>query len=102
MPLTQLQFDLGISAETERWMRRLLSFLRDHRDSAYNQQELFDAVADARAHHEYSLCRALEELTYLGGADQRTVRGETYYAFLDPVPELELQSGDNELQVRDP
>ena len=41
MPITKLQFELGINEEIEAVMRKIASFLEQHKDEAYNLEELW-------------------------------------------------------------
>jgi hypothetical protein len=89
MPLTPLQFDLGINRETEEWMRRIYEFLCTRADAAYDLQELCTALEHSPHRPPSQVLRsALEELTYLGGVDARDIGGKIYYRHLDPIPEF--------------
>jgi hypothetical protein len=44
MPITRRQFELGIDAKTEEWMDRIRTFLAEHRDEAFTDDELWKAI----------------------------------------------------------
>jgi predicted transcriptional regulator len=81
MPITKLQFE-GVSAETEAWMHKVHAFLQEHREFAYNEIELRDALPGIS---NPALSEALDLLLYLGGIDQRSVRGKQYSEFLNDI-----------------
>ena len=44
MPITKLQFELGIDDAVEEWMRKIAAFLQVHGDEAYTAIELGEAL----------------------------------------------------------
>ena len=98
MPITRKQFELGIDNAAKDWMKRLHSFLADHKAEAFSAQELaeregvewstFDGepVGDARFVHY-----ALDKLSRLDWVERRWVRDEWYYAYSSPWEEEEIE-----------
>jgi hypothetical protein len=86
MPLTELQFNLRITPQTEAMMRRVHAFLRGT-ELAYNEEELCDEFGLPR--NDETLHTAVRELTFLGGVDARGDEMNMYYRYLDPIPEFE-------------
>lgn len=78
MPITREEL-LGITAErVEDWRQHILSFLRDHYDQAFNQEELLremGASSPAEAFQE-----ALYRLVDSNAVEEGLVDGEWYYA----------------------
>ena len=97
MPITGKQFELGIDSAVEGWMRKIHSFLDDHRDEAFTKYELAEQVnaftrrykeagkelkeqlAKLLAEFNSDFELALDRLLETGAVDTRLIRGETYY-----------------------
>lgn len=91
MPITRKQFDLGIDAELESWMRRMSDFLVQHQEEAFSLDELggaleaggwnsldFDFKPLSSQRQRFEL--ALRRLVDLDVVSERVVAGVHYYA----------------------
>ena len=93
MPITGKQFELGIDSAIEEWMKKIHSFLVEHRDEASTQYELaeqldgfserykklsFGAVGVV-AEFNSTFEMALEKLVETRAVESRLVRGQSYY-----------------------
>ena len=84
MPLTKRQFELEIDEEIENWMRGVYDLLVNHRDLAYSDRELRDAVLGEHLRYETErkFLRALEVLVEIEAIEARRVHSNDYFAFL--------------------
>ena len=105
MPITRRQFELEIDAKIEEWMRKIHSFLAEHKDEAFNEDELrqhyspplVGLLSDAQKRYlqvkgkgdpfdilpgeKWSFDRALEKLVDLRAVEKATIRASEYYAY---------------------
>ena len=84
MPLTKLQFEMGIDGGVESLMVALYDFLIEHQDTAYAEEELYQqfGVADPGTYIDTShLDIALQKVVETGAVEARSVANSTYYAF---------------------
>lgn len=96
MPITRQQFELGIDSEIEEWMRKIYDFLELHKNQAFTESEIGEALGGIEAYRVLDFAKgdvqdlppsisgrarkALERLVSLGAANERDVAGQTYYA----------------------
>ena len=107
MPITKLQFEMGIDAGIEALMVALYDFLEENQDTAYAEEELYQqfGVSDPGTYIDTShLDIALQKIVETGAVEARSVANSTYYAFLQeidkstwkPVADSDNMSGDDE------
>lgn len=98
MPITRRQFEFGIDSVIENEMRRIYSFLEAHKDEAFTQDELEEALGvpsllslkdkqDFAALENFRI--GLEKLVEVGAALVSKVRETQYYSI---SPALSLGS----------
>ena len=102
MPLTRKQFELGIDKHIEEWMRHIYSYLSQHKEEAFTEDELAEGLGvkehskpisgdfNARtsyikAEQEYKdrlqlLNKALGKLIEIGVVETGEIRATIYYA----------------------
>jgi hypothetical protein len=94
MPITWAEFEFGAKdTASERWMRSIQGFLRDHPKLAYSESELRHALScPKRAAESDEFLAALTLLAELGSIDERFLetRGENYYKYISEIPELPM------------
>lgn len=81
MPLTKRQFEIGVTAQGEDWMRRIYEFLSDDRKHAYSRAELYEKFVDDMGMDPNSFSSVLDALEKVGGVESGEVRGTRYYAY---------------------
>ena len=84
MPITKLQFEMGIDGGIEALMVALYDFLIEHQETAYAEEELYEqfGVADPGTYIDTShLDIALQKVVETGAIEARSVANSTYYAF---------------------
>ena len=107
MPITKLQFEMGIDAGIEALMVALYDFLEEHQDTAYAEDELYQqfGVSDPGTYIDTShLDIALQKVVETGAVEARSVANSTYYAFLQeidkatwkPVADIDEEPGEPE------
>jgi hypothetical protein len=86
---------LGIDSEVEEWMKKIHSFLIEHKDEAFSAYELLEQLSSLRGvlrtggsvevskleEEEVATDAALEKLVEMGAAEKRTIRGEYYFSY---------------------
>lgn len=85
MPITKLQFEMGIDGGIEALMVALYDFLDEHQDTAYSEEELYRqfGVKDPGTYIDSSyLDIALQKVVETGAVEARSVANSIYYAFL--------------------
>ena len=114
MPLTRKQFELGIDKHVEEWMRRIYSYLSQHKEEAFTEDELAKGLgveepsapissnnmaraSYIKAEQEYRdklqlLNKALGKLIEIGVVETGEVRATIYYALGRRPLELFLES----------
>ncbi len=87
IPLSERQFELGIDQEMENWMRQVYELLAEHRELAYSQGELQQAVLDkpTPVTKLQKFGRALDVLAEVRAVEKRWVGDTDYYAFLQEL-----------------
>ena len=88
MPITKLQFEMGIDGGIESLMVALYDFLIEHQDTAYAEEELYQqfGVSDPSTYIDTShLDIALQKVVETGAIEVRAVANSTYYAFLQEI-----------------
>jgi hypothetical protein len=88
MPITKLQFEMGIDGGIESLMVALYDFLSEHQETAYAEEELYQqfGVADPGTYIDTShLDIALQKIVETGAVEVRAVANSTYYAFLQEI-----------------
>jgi hypothetical protein len=88
MPITKLQFEMGIDGGIEALMVALYDFLEEHRDTAYSEEELYQrfGVVEPGTYIDSShLDIALQKIVETGAVEARSVANSTYYAFLRQI-----------------
>ena len=109
MPITKLQFEMGIDAGIEALMVALYDFLEEHQDTAYAEEELYQqfGVSDPGTYIDAShLDIALQKVVETGAVEARSVANSTYYAFLQeidkstwkPVADSDDESDNDEVE----
>ena len=94
MPITRKQFEQGIDEVIEQWIVRVHALLSDHRDEAYNEDELKAAFASVlpsavgtlrditqRRESQHPLKAALATLLERDAIDVRIIADTPYYAY---------------------
>ncbi len=88
MPISRLQFEMGIDAGIEALMVSVCDLLEANPDSAYSEEELYDLFT-ANAPGSYIdasyLDIALQKVVELGAVEARAVANAKYYAFLQVI-----------------
>jgi hypothetical protein len=88
MPITKLQFEMGIDGGIESLMVALYDFLIEHQETAYAEEELYQqfGVSDPGTYIDTShLDIALQKVVETGAVEARSVANSTYYAFLQGI-----------------
>ena len=88
MPITKLQFEMGIDGGIETLMVALYDFLEEHLDTAYSEEELYQqfGVTKPGSYIDTShLDIALQKIVETGAVEARSVANSIYYAFLQPI-----------------
>ena len=88
MPISRLQFEMGIDEGIEALMVSVYDLLEDNHDAAYSEDELyrlFTANAPGSYIDTSHLDIALQKVVELGCVETRSVANATYYAFLCEV-----------------
>lgn len=97
MPLTRKQFELGINSDVEAAMRRIHSYLSEHKDQAFTKEEIALALGVSflgsapqsgegrekyweRVKHYRDFEVALEKLIELRVVEGAEISATTYYA----------------------
>ena len=81
MPLTKRQFEIGITAQGEEWMRRIYEFLSGDRKHAYSRAELYEKFVEDMGMDPNQFPSALDALEKVGGVEAGEVRGTMYYTY---------------------
>ena len=84
MPITKLQFEMGIDGGIESLMVALYDFLIEHTETAYAEEELYQqfGVSDPGTYIDTShLDIALQKVVETGAVEARSVANSTCYAF---------------------
>ncbi|MCY4624508.1 MAG: hypothetical protein OXC99_05870 [Chloroflexi bacterium] len=88
MPITRLQFEMGIDAGIEALMVSVYDLLEANPDTAYSEEELYQLFT-ANAPGSYIdtsyLDIALQKVVELGAVEARAVANAKYYAFLQEI-----------------
>ena len=88
MPISRLQFEMGIDDGIEALMVSVYDLLETNRDTAYSEEELYQLFT-ANAPGSYIdtsyLDIALQKVVELGAVEERPVANAKYYAFLQQV-----------------
>ena len=88
MPISRLQFELGIDDGIEALMVSVYDLLDANRDTAYSEAELYDLFT-ANAPGSYidtsHLDIALQKVVELGAVEERPVANAKYYAFRQEI-----------------
>ena len=101
MPISRLQFELGIDAGIEALMVSVCDLLETNPDTAYSEEELYELFT-ANAPGSYIdasyLDIALQKVVELGAVEERPVANAKYYAFLQQIDRetWELVGGEAE------
>ncbi|MDE2969951.1 MAG: hypothetical protein OXT51_07605 [Chloroflexota bacterium] len=101
MPISRLQFELGIDAGIEALMVSVYDLLDANRDTAYSEEELYDLFT-ANAPGSYIdtsyMDIALQKVVELGAVEQRAVANSKYYAFRQEIDTAtwELPASDDD------
>lgn len=88
MPISRLQFEMGIDDGIEALMVSVYELLEANRDAAYAEEELyrlFTANAPGSYIDTSYLDIALQKVVELGAVEERPVANAKYYAFLQQV-----------------
>ncbi|MDE2803117.1 MAG: hypothetical protein OXK21_09570, partial [Chloroflexota bacterium] len=88
MPISRLQFELGIDAGIEALMVSVYDLLDANRDTAYSEEELYDlfTVNAPGSYIDTSyLDIALQKVVELGAVEERPVANSKYYAFRQEI-----------------
>ena len=88
MPISRLQFEMGIDDGIEALMVSVYDLLEGNHDAAYSEEELyrlFTANAPGSYIDTSHLDIALQKVLELGCVEARSVANATYYAFLCEV-----------------
>ena len=88
MPISRLQFEMGIDEGIEALMVSVYDLLEDNHDAAFSEDELyrlFTANAPGSYIDTSHLDIALQKVVELGCVETRSVANATYYAFLCEV-----------------
>ena len=88
MPITKLQFKMGIDGRIEALMVAVYNFLKEHQNTAYAEEELFHqfGTADPGTYIDTScLDIALQKIVETGAAEARPVANATYFAFVQEI-----------------
>jgi len=91
MPITRRQFELGVDAEIEGWMDKIHNFLSEHKDEAFNSEELWKTIYGKPAWQpavREAFDEALIKLVDQEMAARRIIRETSYYAYKE---KLELE-----------
>ena len=82
MPLTKRQFELGVDAEAEEWMRQVYALLERQQESAFSVEELQQTLlGDSRdIAREEKFGAALRALVEVQAVKQGFVKDQQYYA----------------------
>ena len=80
MSLTRRQFEIGVGADTERWMLRLYAYLSENRHLAYTAPELFELLSSDEFNDQTLSQWALDALVDVYAIETRRVAGTIYYA----------------------
>ena len=88
MPISRLQFEMGIDAGIEALMVSVCDLLETNPDAAYSEEELYQLFT-ANAPGSYIdtsyLDIALQKVVELGAVEARAVANAKYYAFLQEI-----------------
>ncbi len=101
MPISRLQFEMGIDAGIEALMVSVCDLLETNPDTAYSEEELYQLFT-ANAPGSYIdtsyLDIALQKVVELGAVEARAVANAKYYAFLQEIDRetWELVSDESE------
>ncbi len=79
MPITRKQFEIGIDPKIEEWMEKIRAFLSEHKDEAFNANELLEALHGRNEPKDF--LAAVEKLVELGAAEKKIIRGTDYYSY---------------------
>ena len=102
MPISRLQFELGIDDGIEALMVSVYDLLDANRDTAYSEAELYDLFT-ANAPGSYidtsHLDIALQKVVELGAVEERPVANSKYYAFRQEIDTAtwELAASDDDV-----
>ena len=90
MPITKTEFHIAVEQRTRQLMGQTHAFLSSHRDMAYSDAELREALGVPTDPASQAAFReALRALDGLDAARWGIVAGEEYYIFHQDLPELE-------------
>jgi len=90
MPITKTEFHVAVEQRIRELMRRTHSFLSAHRDLAYSEAELGEALGVPTDPGSQAAFReALRALDGLETARWGIVGGEEYYIYHRDLPDLE-------------
>ena len=94
MPITRLQFEMGIDGGIESLMVSVHDLLEANQDTAYSEEELyrlFTVNAPGSYIDSSHLDIALQKVVEIGAVEARSVANATYYAFLQQVDKATWQ-----------
>ena len=83
MPITRKQFELGIDSEIEEWMKKIHSFLSEHKDQAFSEGELRESLGlklPTPVKEIKAFEAALDKIVGLGVAEERLILDKSYYS----------------------
>ena len=91
MPITKLQFEMGIDGGIEALMIAVYDFLQEHQDMAYAEEELYQrfGMTEPGTYIDSShMDIALQKVVETGAVEARSVANSTYYAFLQQIDKI--------------
>lgn len=83
MPITRKHFELGIDTKIEQWMKKIHSFLTEHKDAAFTADELWKTLYGEGPWltWEYEAFeKALDKLVEVEAAEKRLILDVAYYS----------------------
>ena len=88
MPITRRQFDMGINDAIEGWMKKAIEFLAEHREEAFNNDELWEILYGIKTYK--SRDREAFDLALMRLVDQekleiRIIQNTNYYCYKKPL-----------------
>lgn len=85
MPITRKQFELEIDPRIEEWMKKIHVFLTEHKDEAFRESELRNALLGEAPPMSLDVMKAfsqaLEKLAELEVVEFRKIRDEWYFSY---------------------
>ncbi len=84
MPITRKQFELEIDSKIEEWMKKIYTFLAEHKDVAFGRRELWETLC-GESEERRAWDTALSKLVEMGAVERRAIRGTDYHSY-GPFP----------------